>query len=137
MGRILAIDYGAKRSGFAWTDMNRIIATPLDPCKTENIFDHLYPRLENESIDLIVIGKPLKFDNSHTHITDEILEFGKELQSKYPHIPCVFFDERFTSIMAKNSMIEAGATKAQKKNKMLINSISATILLQSYLETIS
>jgi len=115
MGRILAIDYGLKRCGFAWTDLSRIIATPLSPCETNQIFIQLEEWVKSEPIDIFVLGKPLRFDNSFTHSTEEILNFGSVLQKKYEHIPLIFFDERFTSVMAKDAMIQAGATRTQKK----------------------
>lgn len=137
MARILAIDYGAVRTGFAWTDPLQMIATALPPCETTQIWEKLNGWLSTEAIELILIGMPFRMNNEPTHATPLVEAFAVELHQRYPNIEYKFWDERFTSKMAHDTMIQAGAKKKQRQDKMTINSVSATILLQNYLASLS
>jgi putative Holliday junction resolvase len=137
VARILAIDYGAVRTGFAWTDPLQMIATALPPCETTQIWEKLSDWLNAEPIDLILIGMPLRMNNEPTHATPLVESFALELQKRFPNVKYKFWDERFTSKMAQDTMIQAGSKKKQRQNKMTINSVSATILLQNYLASLT
>lgn len=137
MARILAIDYGAVRTGFAWTDPLQMIATALPACETSQIWEVLNAWLTTEPIELVVIGMPLRMNNEPTHATPLVEAFAEEFRKKYPNIDFKFWDERFTSKMAQDTMIQAGAKKKQRQDKLTINSVSATILLQNYLASLT
>jgi putative holliday junction resolvase len=135
MGRILAIDYGTKRIGLAWTDPQRIIATSLPPCLQSEIMHRIRDLTTESTVDLFLVGMPKRFDNSPTHATAEVIAFIAQLQQLFQPIPVLEWDERFTSKMAKQTLIDAGANRKQRQDKALVNSIAATILLQDYLST--
>lgn len=135
MGRIIAIDYGTKRIGLAWTDPQRMIATSLSPCLREELMQRIGQLMAESTIDLFLVGMPKRFDNSPTHATADVITFIGQLQQHFQHIPVLEWDERFTSKMAKQALIDAGANRKQRQNKALVNSIAATILLQDYLST--
>lgn len=135
MGRIMAIDYGRKRVGISVTDPGRIIATGLDTIPSHQIFVFLKQYLSQEVVDLFVVGEPKQMDNtpSESHIFIE--PFVKKLRKTFPDIPVRRHDERFTSKMASQALIDAGASRKQRQRKDLIDKVSATLILQSYLET--
>ncbi len=135
MGRILAIDYGQKRVGIAVTDDNQLIATGLQTIPTGELFDFLKTYLSKENVVLFVVGLPKQMDNTPSDSTKYITPFLKKLQSIYPQIPIKRVDERFTSQMAFQTMIDAGLKKKARQNKALVDTISATIILQSYMES--
>ncbi|MCB0476169.1 MAG: Holliday junction resolvase RuvX [Flavobacteriaceae bacterium] len=133
MGRILAIDYGKKRCGIAVTDELQIIASGLTTVTTDKIFDFLRDYLEQETVALFVIGEPKQMDNTPSESEALIKPFIIELQKLFPDIEIKRVDERFTSKMASRSMIESGLKKKKRRDKALIDEISATLILQSYL----
>lgn len=135
MGRILAIDYGGKRTGIAVSDPLKIIATGLETVQTRDIFKFLKSYCENEDVEAIVIGESKHLDNTKTKIALEIDIFAKKVKSLLPKIPIHWIDERFTSKMAKQSMIMTGMKKKKRRNKEIVDEISATIILQSYMNT--
>jgi putative Holliday junction resolvase len=134
MGRLLAFDYGLKRVGIAVTDPLQIIANGLTTIHTSEVFNFLENYLKTEKVDEFIVGIPKRLNNTDTHLTQHLVGFTRKLQQKYPHIPIKQIDERFTSKMAFQTMIVAGLNKKQRSNKELIDKISATIILQSYLE---
>ena len=135
MGRILAIDYGGKRTGFAVSDPLKIIATGLETILTKDIFKFILEYSQKEDIETIVIGEYKNLDNSKTEIAKEIEIFAEKLKKLLPKIPIVWVDERFTSKMAKQSMLMSGMKKKKRKQKELIDEISATLILQSYMNS--
>ncbi|WOC39876.1 Holliday junction resolvase RuvX [Polaribacter sp. HL-MS24] len=133
MGRILAIDFGKKRTGIAVTDEMQIIASGLTTVDTKEIFSFLKEYSSREKVELFLVGKPKQMDNTDSESEILILPFLKKLKNLFPKIPMRRVDERFTSKMAFQTMIDSGLKKNQRKNKALVDEISATILLQSYL----
>ena len=133
MGRLLAIDYGSKRTGVAVTDEMQIIASGLTTVDTKNIIDFLKSYIDKESVDLILIGLPKQMNNELSESEPLILKFIKTLDKELPDIPIHRVDERFTSKMAFQTMIDSGLNKKKRKNKALVDEISATLILQSYL----
>jgi putative Holliday junction resolvase len=134
VGRILAIDYGQKRVGLAVTDTMKIIATNLTTVSSREIFDYLKAYFLKEEVELIVIGLAKKLDNTESSSMQFIKPFAEKLKITFPQIPVDMYDERYTSKMAFQAMIDGGVSKKDRKNKALIDSVSATILLQNYLE---
>ena len=133
MGRLLAIDYGSKRTGVAVTDEMQIIASGLTTVDTNNIINFLKSYIDKESVDLILIGLPKQMNNELSESEPLILKFIKRLTKELPDMPIQRVDERFTSKMAFQTMIDSGLNKKQRKNKALVDEISATLILQSYL----
>ena len=129
MGRILAIDYGKKRVGLAVSDPCGIIATGLQTVLSQEIFRFLEAYLSHEKVDLFVVGHPKQMDNM-TYIKP----FLSGLKRRFPHIPIVMYDERFTSVLAHKALLEGGAKKKTRQDKALIDTMSATIILTSYME---
>ena len=136
MGRILAIDYGTKRVGLAVSDPSKLIANRLETVSTDKIINYLNEYFKNHDVELIVIGYPKRLNNEPTHATKHVDIFLKQLSKHFPQFPVYLLDERFTSKMAFQAMIDAGLKKKDRQNKELIDAMSATILLQNYLETI-
>lgn len=134
MARILAIDYGIKRCGIAVTDELQIIASGLDTIPTKEIFSFLTSYLEQEEVETFVVGEPKQMDNTVSESHAIIETFVSKLKSTFPKIPVARIDERFTSKMAFQSMIEGGLKKKKRQNKALIDQVSATIILQSFME---
>lgn len=134
MARILAFDYGLKRIGLAVTDDLQIIASGLDTIRTNEIFKFLENYLQNESVELFLIGEPKQMNYTASEVEKHITPFIKKLKLRFPKIPIQRIDERFTSKMAFQAMIDGGLKKKQRQNKALIDQISATIILQTYLE---
>jgi putative Holliday junction resolvase len=134
--RILSIDYGLKRTGLAVTDPLQIIATGLTTIESKQLIPFLKDYFSKEAVELIIIGEPKNWDNSDTHVTPLVEKCIKELQKNFPHIPVKKVDERYTSKMAKDAMLEMGLKKMQRRNKALVDEIAATILLQDYLRSI-
>lgn len=133
MGRILAIDFGKKRTGIAVTDQLQIIASGLTTVNTEKLMPFLKEYISKESVELFLVGKPKQMDNSDSESEALIIPFLKKLSKQIPQIPLQRVDERFTSKMAFQTMIDGGLKKNQRRNKALVDEISATIILQSYL----
>lgn len=133
MGKIIAIDFGLKRTGLSITDNLNIFAFGLDSVNSEHLMTYLKDLISKENIDRIVIGLPKRLNNEETHITQNVYLLKEALEKQFISVKVVLFDERFTSKMASQSMHNAGATKKQKKQKGLVDKVSATIILQSYL----
>ena len=133
MARILSIDYGLKRTGLAVTDPLQIIATGLATVESKQLIPFLKNYFLKEQVELIIIGEPKNWDDTDTHATPLVEKCIKELQKIFPHIPIKKVDERFTSKMAKDSMLEMGLKKSQRRNKALVDEIAATIMLQEYM----
>ena len=137
MGKILAIDYGMKRTGIAITDSSNIFATGLDTVATNEIYIFLKKLFESEDIECIVVGKPMNLQNLPTDATGPSDTLAKKLAKLYPEIKIARVDERFTSKMASKAMFDGGMKKKNRRDKKMIDKISATIILQSYLDTLS
>ena len=135
MGRILAIDYGKKRTGLAVTDPLRIIATGLTTVQTPQLFSWLKAYFARETVDLIVVGMPTNWDDSDTNATPLVRQAIARLGREFPHIPLETADERYTSKLATQSMLDSGLRKKERRNKALVDEIAATILLQDYLRS--
>jgi putative Holliday junction resolvase len=133
MGRILAIDYGTKRCGLAVTDELQIIASGLTTAETKNLLSYLKKYVSSEKVDLFVVGLPKQMNNSASESEVHIQKFLVQLAKAIPNIPIERVDERFTSKMAFQTMIDSGLKKKQRQNKSLVDEISATLILQSYL----
>ena len=133
MSQILAMDYGAKRTGIAVTDDMQIIASGLTTVATKSLLEFLDSYVKKEKVELFLIGEPRQRDNSPSDIEYEIRPFLKKLSARFPDIPIERVDERFTSKMAFQTMIDSGMSKGKRKNRALVDEISATIILQSYL----
>lgn len=133
MSRILAIDFGLKRTGIAVTDELQIIASGLTTVATDELLSFLKDYTSQENVGLFIVGKPKQMDNSDSESEVLIQPFLKKLSAEIPNIPIERVDERFTSKMAFQTMIDGGLKKKQRRNKALVDEISATIILQSYL----
>ena len=133
MARILAIDYGEKRTGIAVTDELQIIASGLITVKTDELIKFLIDYSNKEQVELFIVGLPKQMNNSNSESEKHIHSFLKRLKKSLPTIPIKRIDERFTSKIAFQTMIDSGLKKKQRRNKGLVDEISATIILQSYL----
>jgi len=133
LARVLALDYGEKRTGIAVTDELQIIASGLATIETKSIFSFLTTYLKKENVELFIVGEPKQMDNTASESEQFIKLFIEKLRTTFPKIPVKRIDERFTSKIAFQSMIESGLNKKQRQNKSLIDEISATLILQSYL----
>jgi putative Holliday junction resolvase len=136
MSKILAIDYGTKRTGFAISDESRIFAFGLSTQETKNNITYLETLIPKEKIETIVIGIPKKLNNELAEIVPKIELFKRQMKNKFPDIKIIDVDERFTSKMAFQSMIDNGMSRKDRQNKALVDEISATIILQGFLETL-
>jgi len=134
--RIISIDYGAKRTGLAVTDPLQIIATGLTTVESKQLIPFLKDYFAREEVELIIIGEPKNWDDTDTHATPLVEKFIKQLQKNFPSIPIKKVDERYTSKMAKDAMLEMGLKKMQRRNKKLVDEIAATIMLQEYMQKI-
>lgn len=135
MGRILAIDYGQKRVGIAVTDTLQIVANGLTTVPSGQIFDFLGNYFTTEPVELVVVGLPKQLNNEPSESMRFITPFVNGFRKRFPDKQLIMFDERFTSSLAHKAMIEGGLKKKERQNKALVDQISATILLQSYLES--
>jgi len=131
--RIMAFDYGTKRIGVAVTDPLQIIATGLGTVHPEDVWDYLQDYMQTEAIAVFVVGKPLQMDGSASESAQHVLGFVRKLKKIYPAIPVVEVDERFTSKMASATIAASGHKKSKRQEKGLVDTISATIILQTYL----
>ena len=134
MSKILAIDYGLKRIGIAISDENRILAFALETISSSDIFSYLNQITIKENIDVFVIGKPIQKDNTPSNLESNIQQFINNLTKIYPQIKIDRCYERFTSVIAKKTIIDSGINRKKRRNKKLVDKISATLILQSYLE---
>jgi len=133
LARILAIDYGLKRTGLAVTDPLKIIATGLATVESKHLIPFLKDYLKTEQVELIIIGEPKNLDDTDTHATPLVKKIIDELEKNFASIPIEKVDERFTSKLASRAMIEMGLKKKKRRDKALVDEIAATILLQEYL----
>lgn len=134
MPRILAIDYGGKRTGIAVTDPLQIIATGLETIESKELIPYLKKYFAAEPVELILIGMPKNWDDSDTHGTPLVEAAIKKLQKEFPNMPIKTVDERYTSKMAKDAMIEMGMKKKDRRVKGNVDVIAATIMLQEYMQ---
>lgn len=132
--RVMAFDYGTKRIGVAVTDPLKIIATALDTVHPEKIWLFLENYLKDEDVDTFVVGDPIQMDGTPSQSAQHVVGFVRKLKKKYPHIKVVKIDERFTSKMAHQSIIESVKSKSKRREKGLVDQVSATLILQHYLE---
>jgi len=135
MGRILSIDYGKKRTGIAVSDQLQIIANGLTTVETSKIFDFLSEYLQKEDVSCIVVGLPKQMNNEPSENMKRVEPFVNRLKKLYPQIPVEYWDERFSSKMAEQTMRDAGLKKKDRQNKELVDEISAAIILQGYMES--
>ncbi len=135
MARILAIDYGKKRTGIAVTDELQIIATALTTVDTKQLMAFLTDYTKKESVECFVVGLPKNLDNTDSESAIYIAPFLEKLSNTFPNIPIERMDERFTSKIAKQAMIDGGMKKMKRRNKAMVDQISATLILQSYLQS--
>lgn len=136
MARIMAIDYGGKRTGIAVTDPLQIIATGLTTISSPDLIPFLKKYLKEEQVELILVGLPKNWDESDTHGTPLAKKAIAAIKKDFPHIPVKDVDERYTSKMAKDAMLQMGLKKKDRRDKKLVDEIAATILLQEYLQSL-
>jgi putative Holliday junction resolvase len=134
MARILAIDYGKKRTGLAVTDPLKIIASGLTTVETQQLFDFLKTYVAREEVETIIIGLPYHLDGNPTDATPSVLHCIRRLKNSFPGIPIIPVDEQFSSKMASRAMVEMGMKKKDRQKKELIDEIAATLLLQEYMQ---
>ena len=137
MPRILAFDYGAKRTGLAVTDPLKIIANPLTTVDTKQLHVWLSQYLSIESVEAFVVGMPSRLSGEDTHATQPVIIFIEKLQQLYPEIPVYTIDERLSSREAKNTVVNSGVGKKKRMDKKLLDTVSATLILQTHLQRIS
>jgi putative Holliday junction resolvase len=135
MGRIMAIDYGRKRSGLAITDTLQLIAGGLITVQSSELLGYIRGYIAREPVDMLVVGFPVQMNNEASENMKYVECFVARLKHLLPDIPVQYHDERFTSVMAQRAMIDGGLKKKKRQNKALIDEISAVIILQSYLES--
>lgn len=135
MPRLLAIDYGTKRTGIAVTDPQQIIATALETVATHKLFDFLKNYLQKESVEAFIIGMPKNLDNQDTNSTSAVKGAIKRLRREFADIPVYEHDERFTSTIAMQAMVMGGVSKKDRRDKSNLDKISATVILQSFMES--
>ncbi|MBK9730226.1 MAG: Holliday junction resolvase RuvX [Chitinophagaceae bacterium] len=136
MARILALDYGKKRTGIAVSDPLQIIATALETIETPQIFSFLHSYFLREAVECIVVGEPKNMNNTPSEISGDINNFIASFQQKFPAVPVKRIDERFTSKIASQTILAAGKNKKARRDKSLVDKVSAVIILQSYLASI-
>lgn len=134
MARILSIDYGKRRTGLAVTDPLQIIAGGLATVSTSELYTYLDKYIQAEKVERIVIGKPVQPNGKASENLQRVMQFADRWQRTHPQIPVEMVDERYTSVLAHRAMIDGGLHKKARQNKALVDEISATIILQSYLE---
>lgn len=137
MGRIIAVDYGPKRVGLAATDPLRIIASPLTTLGPNKAIEFIADFMSREQVDTIVVGMPRKLNGSLSDNAEGAENFAGRLHECFPNVEIAYEDERFTSVIAHQAMIEAGVKKSDRRDKALVDRTSASLILQSYLERIS
>ena len=133
MGRILSIDYGKKRTGLAVTDPLQIIANGLATVSTHLLWDYLQEYISRENVERVVIGKPTQPNGAPSENLQRVQVFVNRWKKAHPEIPMEYYDERFTSVLAHRTMLDAGLKKKARQDKALVDEISATIILQDYM----
>ena len=136
MGRIIAIDWGGKRTGLAWTDPLQMIASRLEGVATYQLIDRLKKWVEKEKVETLLLGYPTRMNGEDTHATQPVREFEKKLRQTFPALEIVLWDERMTSSEAMQALIRAGVPQKKRRNKSLLDEMSATLMLQEYLDSI-
>jgi putative Holliday junction resolvase len=136
MPRILAIDYGTKRTGLAVTDPLQIIASALTTISTGEVFDFLRSYLAKEAVELIVVGNPMHPDGNPSQIAHLVKGFARNLQKMFPETPLVLHDERFTSVEARQLLLQSGASQKKRRDKSMIDKISAALILEDYMKSV-
>lgn len=134
--RILSIDYGKKRTGLAVTDPLQLIAGGLTTVETKQLLKYIVDYTSREEVETIVIGLPTQPNGQPSENQERVRSFTGELRKALPQIPVVFYDERFTSVLAHQAMLDSGISRKRRQDKALVDEISATIILQNYLESI-
>lgn len=135
LARILSIDYGKRRTGIAVTDPLQIIANGLVTVSTSQLFDFLKSYVDKEDVEMIVVGKPIQTNGQPSENLNRVEQFVNRWKKAFPDIPVQYVDERYTSVLAHQAMLEGGLRKKARQDKALVDEISATIILQSYLES--
>ncbi len=136
MSRILAIDYGLKRTGIAVTDPLQIIVSPLTTIPTKELFDYLKEYFSSEEVELVVFGDPKHADGNPTHVSEKVHKFAQFLNKELPQIPIEFEDESFSSVEAMRTLLMSGAKKKKRREKGILDKVSAAIILERYLHRI-
>lgn len=136
MGRILAIDYGKRRTGLAVTDILRITANPLITIETKQLMTWLKDYFAKENVDEVVVGYPKQMNGEDSESMQYIRVFLAQFEQTFPSIPIKLYDERFTSVLAHQAMIDGGMKRSQRQNKMMVDKIAACIILEGYLDSI-
>lgn len=136
MGRILAIDYGRRRTGLAVTDVLRITANPLVTIETNQLMDWLRAYIYKEKVEVVVIGHPTQMNGQESESMNYIRPFMGNFRKQFPDVELVMYDERFTSVLAHRAMIDGGMKKKQRQDKAIVDKIAATIILEDYLQTL-
>lgn len=136
MGRILAIDYGKKRTGLAVTDILRITANPLITIETKQLMTWLQDYFAKENVDEVVVGYPKQMNGEDSESMQYIRVFLAQFEQTFPSIPIKLYDERFTSVLAHQAMIDGGMKRSQRQNKMMVDKIAACIILEGYLDSL-
>lgn len=134
MARILSVDYGKKRCGLAVTDPLQIVPGGLTTVRTSDLFCYLKEYVEREDVERVVIGDPKQNDGSASENRDRVMKFVRQWQKEMPAVPIELYDERFTSVLAHRAMIDAGLKRKARQDKALVDEISATIILQGYMD---
>ncbi|MEZ5071763.1 MAG: Holliday junction resolvase RuvX [Bacteroidales bacterium] len=134
MGRILAIDYGTKRTGIAVTDPHQRIASPLETVPTHDLMLYLDDYVARENVEALVVGRPLRLDGSDSQSMRPLTFFVNALRKRLPHLRVEWVDERFTSRMAQAALVEGGMKKSKRREKGALDKVSAALILQSYLD---
>ena len=135
MARILSIDYGKKRTGLAVTDPLKLIAGGLATVSTSELFNYLQDYIKREQVEKVIIGKPLQTNGEPSENLNRVQQFVNRWKKAIPQIPIEYYDERFTSVLAHRTILDSGIGKKARQNKALVDEISATILLQDYMES--
>ena len=135
MARIIAIDYGKKRTGLAVTDPLQLIATGLTTVSTSTLWDYLQAYMAKEQVERVIIGEPKQPNGLPSENMERVQQFVNRWRKAMPAIPIQLYDERFTSVIAHRAMIDGGLRKKARQDKALVDEISATIILQSYMES--
>ena len=136
MGRILAIDFGRKRTGLAVTDPLRITANPLLTIETKGLINWLQTYFEKEKVDIVVIGHPTQMNGEESESMNYIRPFIGNFKKQFPTIPITMYDERFTSVLAHQAMIAGGMKKKDRQDKAIVDKIAACIILEGYLDSL-
>ena len=133
LSKYVGIDFGIKKSGVSISDSNKLISFPLETVDTKNLLDYIKQISNDENIEIVVIGKPLKLNNEIHDLEEKVVKFIKSLKNNHPNIQVERIDERFTSKISKQIIIQSGLGKKNRRDKLIIDKISASLILESYL----